>query len=405
MKWPALSDPATYVPLLVAGLSFPLYAVERDYSAPGGSGEVSRILPTLLYGLMFLAALGYTRVGSFAAGLKLYRIDLLIMGFLVVSLLQAGYTGNTTQMLNVGLLIVAALGIRAASQSPQFQRRLVQSSMVLLVFQVLAFVILGPPQYRWLGGIHPNILGGVSVACVALALFGSRRYLDLATIVSLAASLAVSSRYAMLCIGVTYVLYQLLNLRSVGRLRWTVLGLLVAAVFIDVLVNGVNSQLGAAFELDDAARGLGSGLTGRDERWALFWPQLEERPLLGFGFRNRAEYEGVHNGYLTTILENGLLGAGLLFGYCLARALQEARAALLASAAGGRGASFCMLLALGVGALFQPQLLSFGDCFGFSLLLILFSRPGFAVSPRTVAVVDMPPPFVAAPPGLRGEIS
>lgn len=388
MKLPSLSDPATYVPLLVAGLSFPLYAVQRDYAVPGGSGEVNRILPTVLYGLMFIAAIGYTRVGSFQSSLKLYRIDLLVIGFLLVSLLQAGYTGNATQMLNVGLLIVAAFGVRAASQSPQFQRRLVQSSMVLLVFQVLAFVILGAPQHRWLGGIHPNILGGVSVACVALALFGSRRYLDIATVISLAASLAVSSRYAMLCIGVTYLVYQLMNLRTVGRLRWTVLVLLVVAVFVDVLVNGANSQLGAAFELDDAARGLGSGFTGRDERWALFWPQLAERPLLGFGFRNRASYEEVHNGYLAIVLENGLVGAVLLFGYCLARLWQETRAAFVAGVSGGRGATLCMFLALSVGALFQPQLINFGDCFGFSFLLLLFSRPGFGLGAR--AAPDVP---------------
>lgn len=85
------------------------------------------------------------------------------------------------------------------------------------------------------------------------------------------------------------------------------------------------AALGAALPAALAALGEDPTLNGRTELWALLWPHVEARPLLGhgfFGFWSRPEADaaaatlgwnvrGAHNGWMTALLTVGAVGAGL----------------------------------------------------------------------------------------------
>jgi O-antigen ligase len=140
-----------------------------------------------------------------------------------------------------------------------------------------------------------------------------------------------------------------------------------------------NHQIVDVLALDDPARGVGSGFTGRDEEWAFALQEIADNPF-GMGFKRPSAVAAGHNGYLKILLEFGIIGGGLIIAAVLSivvRALVEAavgfredgRLRRLASARAGG------LVALTFATFFQPQMFNLGDVHGISFMLLLF-RPG-----------------------------
>ncbi|SET72049.1 O-antigen ligase family protein [Oceanicella actignis] len=102
------------------------------------------------------------------------------------------------------------------------------------------------------------------------------------------------------------------------------------------------AALGATLPATLAALGEDMTLNGRTELWALLWPHVEARPLIGhgfFGFWSRPEAasipdvlgwnaRGAHNGWITALLTTGVIGAGLWalhWSFIVAAALRTLR--------------------------------------------------------------------------------
>ncbi|MBK5940034.1 hypothetical protein CCR96_12460 [Halochromatium roseum] len=182
-------------------------------------------------------------------------------------------------------------------------------------------------------------------------------------------SAIVSSRYAIVAITLVIISDALaVNL----RLSMTKLLLLMisfsAVVFI--LAIGFDYFLQTLLQTDDPSRGIGSGFSGRLDMYSDFYPQINQRPLFGYGFRNRNAYFPTHNGILDYMLENGVLLFALFFVIILARLLQCVvrvrhewnRRDLL------RIGCWCAWLFSGF---FIPQLINFGDAFALMTIFLL----------------------------------
>lgn len=368
---PAILDTALWLPVLFMAVTLPQLVLRR--SANGDiAGEVSFVYAAAVYVLMAATGLLFFRFRA-AARQFLSAKDLPLVLFMVLILVQSLVMQSTFIMIQTGVFICAVFGIRSACTSFRLRKGLAYSSYALVGFIILAYILLGPPEQRWLGGIHPNVFGAACVAAFALSLFGPRWWRDLALIVILAAAISISSRYAMVTCVLIYLSYSALNWRAIGRVRLTIIVAVAFLATLSVIIAPESSPIGVALRLGDSARGLGSGASGRDQQWVLFLPQLLERPFLGYGFRNRGSYFGAHNGFLDLFLQTGIVGGIMFFTYYLLRLGTLLKEALVMPPGTERGKLFSILLGISVGAQLQPQLFSFGDPFGITAMICLFS--------------------------------
>jgi len=135
----------------------------------------------------------------------------------------------------------------------------------------------------------------------------------------------------------------------------------------------------SVFAVEDPRRGFGSGLTGRMDFWQLSMVDVANHPFLGVGFRAKGEASGIiggHNAFLTLAVQVGIIVAPLLIFAVLAIAVVtmfRCRAGFFVdvqfnSMAHSVGPA---ILAMSIGAFFQPQIFNLGDSFGILLILCL----------------------------------
>lgn len=231
-----------------------------------------------------------------------------------------------------------------------------------LIAASLAHLILAP-ELRFgrhlYFGLHPNLGGELLVGALALLWLGGGRivFAVAAALVLYGLSLlqARAALLAVLMMILLWVLWHPVTGRSLLALTVTatlvLLGLLAVAL-IGPLQEMLVARLGqfgeAVLRLDDPYRGIGTGLTGRVETWALAFEQLSARPLLGFGLdqaATTARGTAIHGGPLVILAEFGLIGLGLIWVILagLARAVARDRALAV------------MLLACLFLFLFQPR--------------------------------------------------
>lgn len=368
-------DVALWLPLLLASVTLPLLRLSR--SASGDiTGDFNFATTAAVYVAMSVLAIFYLRRKAIFSRF-FQNSDPLVLLFLGVAVLQFIGSGNLSIAVNSAVFLGAALVMRTLGYSYNLRQALFLGSAVLALFILLAYALHGPPAGRWLGGIHPNVFAASCVALVGLSFFGPRWWSDLALFIALAASLGVSSRYAMLVCILLYCLVWSFNIRHMGPLRLLFLIAMPMSLFFDFLIRAEGSVLSNALQLQDAARGLASGISGRDGHWAYFLPQFLEHPLLGYGFRNRAAYIGAHNGFLDICLQMGLIGAAPFFLFWLMRLGRLFKDAAATPKTEFRGRQFALLLGLSLGAQLQPQFINFGDPFGMMVIFCLFSRDNF----------------------------
>ncbi|MBW6417905.1 O-antigen ligase [Celeribacter sp. PS-C1] len=369
---PAFFDVSIWLPILFATVTFPLLQLSRN-RAGEIDGSVSFAYAASIYlALVCLSVIIVRHTRILKSFFK--PSDLLLLLFFGVAVLQVFAIEKTSILLNIIVFIGAGFAIRALGYSERVRKSFVYSSLMLCAFIVAAYVLKGPPVDRWLGGIHPNVFAAACVAMVALSFFGPRWWSDLALAIALVSALGVSSRYAIVTCILLYVLLWSFNFRQIGPLRLFALMALPCILVFDLLFNQANSILGDALKLYDSSRGISSGLSGRDGHWSYFLPQFTERPLIGYGFRNRGAYYGAHNGFLDVFLQMGLLGGVSFFLFVLLRFKELWREAQSSAPGAMKGRLFSILTALVIGAQLQPQFINFGDPFGIMVMICLFSR-------------------------------
>jgi hypothetical protein len=116
------------------------------------------------------------------------------------------------------------------------------------------------------------------------------------------------------------------------KVLWIFIGiiaLLIGGIFSEILLDKgifeytIDYITKEILLFNDPHRGINSGLTGRTEGYLLAWKGFLESPIFGNGI---GEYEFVHNGFLLTLAETGLLGlAGMIIilGRCLSAILKN----------------------------------------------------------------------------------
>lgn len=270
----------------------------------------------------------------------------------------------------------------SAAAQRSFARR---TFIVLVIYLIGAVAIHGWPQYRWIGGIHPNHYGAAALSLLIVARLCGTAVYRLGCALAFSAIIMVSSRYALLsCIAFSFAIYVLPLIRTRdGVFRILLfnfcLGLIVVAtISFDPLWN----ILDRLFALSNVDRGLGTNLVGRIDLWNYFSFQFFQEPIIGYGFRQRQEYLGTHNAYLNLVLESGLIaslflgGMALTGGRMLKASLTSDRRWRQDCPDGSRKEyvsdyGFAVFLALAVSGVFQPQFINFGDPFGVLVFMML----------------------------------
>jgi len=201
---------------------------------------------------------------------------------------------------------------------------------VLQVYSVLGSLALLPVYIRgaipglFLGRLaineydHPNHLGRMCYTIIAASLAWPSTVLRLGIIgLMFAMLIATGSRASLLAAVVTLVVFGVAKARKVARRAILCAGLGLAVTGLALLQSGVVEDLSSVLALDSVDRGLGTGFTGRRELWGAMYDVALDHPLLGVGFRVSSEtlperfvttLGSVHNGYLSALVEIGLLG-------------------------------------------------------------------------------------------------
>jgi hypothetical protein len=237
-------------------------------------------------------------------------------------------------------------------------------------FAVCAVIAFGWPEGRHVGRIHPNFFGTVMLSGFIYSQFREGPVMVLARVTCFVLAASVSSRFAVVGCLTAFTVFEAtfkpISARSAGLAALALGG---AVVF--------HQQFAEVLALDDSARNLGSGFTGRDSLWGFAVDSIAGNPF-GVGFKRPPPEEAGHNGYLKALLEFGIIGGGLI----VFAVLGIVGAALFKA---GRGAGehgganriasarAAGLVALVFASFFQPQMFNLGDVHGISLILLLFA--------------------------------
>jgi hypothetical protein len=371
-------------------LCFPMIGLTEDFAdVPTAFGSGGGVLLGQIAGLvLFVMTLALAR--PFQLLYSLGRLGLAQAAIIVIiylsSLLQLqGDEGSTfIGIFYTTLLLLTALTLSVVwtLEPADLENCLGVASVIFCLFGISALAILGLPENRNVGGIQPNLFAAPLLMAFIFSQFRPGLISAAVRISCFVMVALVSSRFAMIGCVTAFVVHEL-TLKSFSPWKMVALGLGFLAVI------PLWPQIASMLALDDPSRDVSSGFSGRDEYWYSALSTITNHPL-GIGFKRATAFEAGHNGYLKTVVEFGVIGGGLilfLFGSTIAdagieavrpagRTLRDRRFAC---------ARFAGLVALAFGAFFQPQLLSLGDAFGMSLLLLLF-RP--RMTPATNRATD-----------------
>ncbi|KQT03039.1 MULTISPECIES: hypothetical protein [unclassified Bradyrhizobium] len=358
-------------------LCFPMIGVTEDFAdVPTAFGSGGGVLIGQIAGLvLFVATIALTRpvqlVTSFGR-LDVAQAAIIVIIYLSMILQLQGDHGAAFIGICYTILLVLtafALSVMWTLASDDLEIAFGTASAIFCVFGVSALAILGLPENRNVGGIQPNLFAAPLLMAFILSQFRPGLVAVGVRIGCFAMVALVSSRFAMIGCVTAFAAHEL-TFRSLTPWKLAALGLLLLAII------PLSPYIATILALDDPNRNLSSGFTGRDEYWYGALSTITNYPL-GIGFKRALAFQAGHNGYLKTLVEFGVIGGGLIiffFAWTVGRAGVEALRSGRRTIRDRRFASahFAGLLALAFGAFFQPQLLSLGDAFGMSLLLLLF---------------------------------
>jgi len=361
-------------------VSFLTWGVLMTFPLVTAKAALTAESPVLLYQLF--GAAQYLAVAFMVrpSGDLIGKYDNLQISVVVIIFLSLGLQlHDDAALVAVGIVYTIALLVTIVALSLLFTmptdvvaKCLGGTAAVYVAFGISAIALFGWPEDRHLGPIHPNSFGTIMLSAFILSQFREGVFFVLLRIIAFVLAASVSSRFALIGCLLAFFVFEITS--NPFSLKLLLLSGLAAAGFVVF-----HHQIGDILALDDPARNVSSGFTGRDEEWFSAFDLIAEYPF-GMGFK-RPPYENAgHNGYLKILLEFGIIGGGLIIAAVLSivvRALFEAAAGFrddsplrrIASARAGG------LVALIFATFFQPQMFNLGDVHGITLMLLLF-RPG-----------------------------
>jgi O-antigen ligase len=300
----------------------------------GGSYELALAMCVFWIGvpLFFAAPLSFLKAGLSSLTAGKGRASVLLLVFVGMSLVSALLSDNTLRSVGYLLATVVTLVLEyelCAYLGGYFTWALRWYS-ILGTLAYLPFYVRGAVAGSHWGRLsvseadHPNHFGLVCFSILA-ASFAWRSWPLRLAISSLMIAMitAAESRSALISGLVMITAFLLLELMK----RRAVLTAMLACglVFIAVLVSfdRITGAVSSALNLQDQYRGVSSGLSGRVDLWQAGVDIFLDNPFLGVGFRLQDEAlparfqaaGAVHNGFLGTLVEVGLLGAIPLFWF------------------------------------------------------------------------------------------
>lgn len=364
-------------------LSYPMISERVDLADPehayvsSPTIVICQALGLILFmATMFASHLGY--LGSTIGRLNLPQRGIFVIIYL--SFILQLHDNEAAVLIGIfynALILMTALALSVLWMLPpdDLERCLSVASVILCLFGICAIAILGWPQGRNVGSIQPNLFAAPLLAGFILSQFRPGILGITVRILCLVMIALVSSRFALIGCITAIVLHEL-TFDPLSRAKVPVI--LVCAILALVLWPQIMSVLA----LDDSARDLSSGFSGRDEYWRSAFEAISAHPF-GIGFKRALGDESGHNGYLKTTLEFGVVGGGLIIFFIACSIVIAGLEAITTPMATPRQRRFACarfggLAALTFGAFFQPQLLSLGDAFAMSLLFLLFKPAALA---------------------------
>lgn len=299
---------------------------------------------------------------------KTSSANLLILSFISLLFLQ-----NLTQ-LNVSSTAYVIIFFCSITMTMYADRRLPSQfyfclAVALLLLLIAAVALHGLPTGRWIGGLHPNLAGAFALAAAYFAARSAKKARWIVYATATFFCILVSSRYAVVGVAIIALFDGVANDFKLPQPRLfvvTLCGLIFLVSFppaLDYLSNEI-------LRLNDPFRGIGSGASGRMDLYSGFFPQLGKAPLFGFGFRNRDAYDSVHNGVGNLILEIGLIPSTIFALYIVAAFRRSIVLFYITKKPRYLTLTGCWCSWF-VAGFFQPQLINFGDAFGFMTMFLM----------------------------------
>jgi O-antigen ligase len=289
------------------------------------------LLAHLTLGLSTWIAAPFQLISTWAGGLltAFCCLMLLLSPLSVVGTTSLLYAGATW-------LVALLLWLFWTSNYRVLQRMLAFACWVQFAWWAVLLLKHGMP---WgfggnIGDINRNITGTSALAALICGLFAPNKYLRQAACLAAAFFIVlVTSRGSMVALAAFTVAYFTLYR---GAFRTAGLGV-VAGVFLLLFIMAVPAVrvkvAEKVFHIHDAARGIGSGFTGRTEMWKQGIEWFWKKPIFGYGFRATSlsrgvGFGGVHSAYIKIFLESGIIGAFLILGAVVIEAYRRFRLAL-----------------------------------------------------------------------------
>jgi O-antigen ligase len=300
----------------------------------GGSYELALTVSVVWIALplFFAAPQSFLRTGLSALMAGKGRSSVLLMLFVIASFASAATSGNILKSAGYLLATIVTLVLEYelwAYLGSYFAWALRWYS-VLGMLAYLPFYMRGAIAGANWGRLsvseadHPNHFGLVCFSIIGAA-FAWRNWPVRLTIsgVMIAMIMAAQSRSALISALVTITVFILLELKNRKAILTTVLSAGVVCMAVLVSLEQITGTVSSVLNLQDQYRGTAAGLSGRVDVWRAGIDIFREHPLLGVGFRLQDEalparfqtLGTVHNGFLGTLVEVGLLGAIPLFWF------------------------------------------------------------------------------------------
>lgn len=372
-------------------LCFPMIGVSQDLAempdtfTSGGTVLIGQIAGLGLF-LLTMTVTHHSRLLSSIGRLSLAQAAIVLIIYLSLALqLHDDEMATFTGIFYTCLLLLTTLTLSNLWTLPpdDLEKCMSVASVVFCLFGISAIAILGLPEGRNVGSIQPNLFAAPLLAGFILSQFRAGITGIAVRIICVSMVALVSSRFALIGCACALVLHELtFNPLS----PWKIPALIIA------LVSGILfwPQIASLLALDDSARDLSSGFSGRDELWAHAIATITDHPF-GVGFKRAVGHQAGHSGYLKTLVEFGIVGGGLII-FLIGCVIVTAGFETLRWSGKDRQqhrfacARLGGMVALAFGALFQPQLLSLGDAFGISLLFLLFKPEMKPISAHAAAM-------------------
>jgi len=268
-----------------------------------------------------------------------------------------------------------------------------------------------------IGGINRNAIATLGIAGMICCTLSANRTIRWGSIACAGLfAVMVNSRGSILALGVYLTLYYTLHKgtwKAAGHaalVAFAAASVLLASTFVKQFV------FEDVMKLNDPARGLGTGLTGRVESWRHGLEQFWERPLLGHGFRAQISGEGeglaAHGGYVTLLIEAGIFGTLLAVAAIILesiRRINRARQLRSAPAAAWMGVDIeeslrlntivcCTMFTMLTYWIYEPVYLNLGTVMSVVFFLMLAApefvpRRGGTIPVTRQAAMPTPNPF------------